>query len=413
MTALISMLRKKIGTLGSVSLLLMVSMTVVNVGNYVYNLLLGRWLGPALFADVSLIVTLLLVLTFITASLQMTCARYSAIHAADGNIQAGAAVYRWLTRVALGAGLAATALFTLGAPVWAAFFNTASTLPFILFGLALPFSMMQGVNRGVLQGQTRFVLLAITYQVEMWSRLLVGLLLVWLGFSVNGAVLGISISFVFTGKIEASTRKALSTFMIPALVAQVGQILINNSDLLLVRHFFSPLEAGQYAALALIGRIVFFATWSVVTTMFPLAARRQQLGQPHRHLLWISFGIVAGVSLPLLLGTLLFPVWIVQVLFGAAYLGISPLLWQYALATALYAMANVVVNYRLSLGMGRGTTYVIIAGSAQVVGISLFHQTLAQVVWVQVAIMVVLFTTLLVWDWLTVSAVCKLQAPAA
>ncbi len=427
MTALISMLRKKIGTLGSVSLLLMVSMTVVNVGNYVYNLLLGRWLGPALFADVSLIVTLLLVLTFITASLQMTCARYSAIHAADGNIQAGAAVYRWLTRVALGAGLAATALFTLGAPVWAAFFNTASTLPFILFGLALPFSMMQGVNRGVLQGQTRFVLLAITYQVEMWSRLLVGLLLVWLGFSVNGAVLGISLSFVFTwlatlpavkkmpltGKIEASTRKALSTFMIPALVAQVGQILINNSDLLLVRHFFSPLEAGQYAALALIGRIVFFATWSVVTTMFPLAARRQQLGQPHRHLLWISFGIVAGVSLPILLGTLLFPVWIVQVLFGAAYLGISPLLWQYALATALYAMANVVVNYRLSLGMGRGTTYVIIAGSAQVVGISLFHQTLAQVVWVQVAIMVVLFTTLLVWDWLTVSAVRKLQAPAA
>ena len=56
-------------------------MTIVNAGNYIYNLILGRWLGPTLFADVSLIITLLLVVTFITAPLQMTTARYlSLIH---------------------------------------------------------------------------------------------------------------------------------------------------------------------------------------------------------------------------------------------------------------------------------------------------------------------------------------------
>ena len=61
--------------LASASALLMLSMTVVNAGNYIYNLIMGRWLGPSLFADLSLIVTLLLVVTFLTAPIQMTSAR--------------------------------------------------------------------------------------------------------------------------------------------------------------------------------------------------------------------------------------------------------------------------------------------------------------------------------------------------
>ena len=67
-------------------------------------------------------------------------------------------------------------------------------------------------------------------------------------------------------------------------------------------------------------------------------------------------------------------------LFGKQYLGIAPLLWLYALATSLYALANVVINYRLSLGMGRDTRFALAAGVAQILGIILFHQTLAQVV---------------------------------
>ena len=40
--------------------LFFLSTLLVNAGNYSFNLLLGRLLGPALFADVSLIITLFL-----------------------------------------------------------------------------------------------------------------------------------------------------------------------------------------------------------------------------------------------------------------------------------------------------------------------------------------------------------------
>ena len=398
--------------LASASALLMISMTVVNAGNYVYNLILGRWLGPALFADLSLIVTLLLIVTFLTAPIQMTTARYSAIHSADGDLKALASIRRFIWRVAAALGLTLTALFVLGAPFLQHFFHTQSSWPFVIFGLALPFSLLQGVERGILQGQTRFKILAASYQVEMWTRLLVSIGLVALGLSIHGAVIGLSLSFIATWLtarlaikglstgdiISKETRNELLAFAMPVMVSQLGQILVNNSDIILVKRFYAAEQAGQYAALALIGRIVFFSTWSVVTTMFPIVAQKQKKGEAHGHLLWISLGIVAAVSTPIVLLSVYGSEWIVRILFGAQYLGIAPLLWPYALATSLYSMANVVINYRLSLGKGRETRFAIVAGVAQVVGIILFHQTLAQVVYVQVTIMAALFMSLLLWN---------------
>ncbi len=403
------LLRSKIA---SASALLMVSMTVVNAGNYVYNLIMGRWLGPSLFADLSLIVTLLLIVTFITAPIQMTTARYTAIHAADADVKTLASIRRFIWRIAAMLGLTLTVLFATFAPLLQSFFHTQSFLPFIIFGAALPFSLLQGVERGILQGRTHFKVLAISYQVEMWTRLFVSIILVALGLSVNGAVIGISLSFfatwltarlavrdLFTKEdIQTELRKELFAFAVPVLVSQLGQILINNGDVILVKRFYESDQAGQYAALALIGRIVFFATWSVVTTMFPIVAQKQKQGEPHSHLLWVSLGIVLGVSLPIVLLTLFVPEWIVKILFGSQYLGIAPLLWLYALATTLYALANVVINYRLSLGMGRETRFALAAGVAQVLGIIFFHQTLAQVVYVQVVVMAVLFASLLWWN---------------
>lgn len=84
----------------------------------------------------------------------------------------------------------------MGAPAWSNFFSTASAWPFVIFGLFVPFYLLQGVDRGVLQGWTRFPRLAVTYQTEMWSRLLISVLLVGIGLGVNGAVLAIGLSFV-------------------------------------------------------------------------------------------------------------------------------------------------------------------------------------------------------------------------
>ncbi len=394
---------------------LFISMTVVNAGNYLYNLILGRWLGPAAFADLSLIVTLMLMVTFVTATFQLTTAKFAAGYSAENAPADITAMRDWLGRLAWIGGIVVMVIIAGGSTVWRDFFNTASAWPFVLLGVGIPVYFAQGVDRGILQGQTRFGLLAWSYVVEMLVRLGVGLGLVALGFSVIGATLGITLSFVGTWiiarsgvvgmikekGISAEARKAITLFAWPVIIVQVSQILINNSDILIVKRFFPPERAGLYAALALIGRVVFFATWSVVTTLFPIVAQKHQKQESHRHLLWVGLGLVLAVSAGIVGATLLFPELIVNILFGDAYLEIAPLLWLYALATMLYALANVVVNYRLSIDSHAGTYFATVAGVIQVGMLWLFHDSLRQVVVLQIGLMSVLLVVLLIWDRLT------------
>lgn len=392
--------------------LLFISMTIVNGGNYLFNLVLGRWLGPAAFSDLSLIVTIMLMITFITVTFQLTAAKFAAVHVADNNQQQLANVRAWLGRWGWGVGILFALILGLGAPLWKSFFHTASIWPFVILSLGFPVYFAQGVDRGILQGATNFVPLAISYQAEMWVRLIIAVAFVGLGWSVNGAVGGITFSFFATWLVALKAKEGLpkATFLSkkqqrtvalfagPVIVAHLSQILINNSDILIVKRFFEAEEAGFYAALALIGRIVFFATWSVVTVLFPIVAQKHQKGEPHRHLLGISLGLVGVVSGSIITATVLFPEWIVNILFGQAYLSIAPLLWLYAVATSIYALANVVITYRLSIGQGAGSWLAVVGGLTQVIGLWLFHDSLKEVVVAQIYIMLGLLLILVGWD---------------
>jgi O-antigen/teichoic acid export membrane protein len=323
---------------------------------------------------------------------------------------------RWLNQRSWLIGLLFCLLVGGVAPFWQSFFHTTSPWLFVIFAVGLPFYFVQGIDRGLLQGQMRFGLLAASYQAEMWVRLLVGLALVLIGWAAYGAVLALTLSIIATWAVAAyglrhsrgagvasatlkpSERQALLAFALPVLLVEISLILINNSDVLLVKRFFDSATAGQYAALALIGRIVFFGTWSVVITMFPLVAQKAQRGEAHRHLLWISLGLVAGVSVVIVTATAVAPALIIQLLFGAAYLPVASLLWLYALATALFALANVLINYHLALGNRGGAFLALTAGLCQVALLLLFHTTLAQVVLIQVGLMGALLLVLLLWD---------------
>ena len=57
----------------------MLTMFVVNAGNYAYNLLLGRMLGPDAFADAAILITFLLVLSFVGMTFQIVTTKYSVL----------------------------------------------------------------------------------------------------------------------------------------------------------------------------------------------------------------------------------------------------------------------------------------------------------------------------------------------
>ena len=52
------------------------SAILVNGGNYLYNLILGRYLGPREFADASVLITFLLILSFAAMTFQLIAAKF-------------------------------------------------------------------------------------------------------------------------------------------------------------------------------------------------------------------------------------------------------------------------------------------------------------------------------------------------
>jgi O-antigen/teichoic acid export membrane protein len=380
----------------------MLSVLAVNGGNYLYNLILGRILGPEQFADAAVLITFLLVLSFVAMTFQLATAKFSVIFEANLFISFISKVYK----NAITVGISLGALIIIFSKQLQEVFNTSTSSMFVVFGIGVPLYFLMSVNRGVFQGKKAFKALSITYQTEMLSRLLITLGLLFL-FNIESSLviaIGILISFGFglipfkfenlnfktSVVIEASQTKLVRNFFIITAFYEFTQIIISNSDMLLVKHYFESYEAGLYASLALIGRIVYFTAWMFVMLLLPTVVQLKKEGKATAPILLKYVGYIATISSVIVLCCSLFPETVITLLFGKSYLAIAPLLWKYALATGLFAISNIFAYYYLSLDRYIPVIFSAIFGMLQMGLVIFFHESLEQVVHMQIVAMILL-----------------------
>jgi O-antigen/teichoic acid export membrane protein len=381
--------------------LFMLSVLVVNGGNYLYNLILGRLLGPEQFADAAVLITFLLVLSFIAMTFQLVTAKFSVLFEAALFKNFISSVYK----NALIVGLLFGVLIVVFSKHLQHIFNTSSSTMFVIFGIGVPLYFLMSVNRGVFQGKKEFKSLSITYQGEMLSRLIITLGLIFL-FNIQSSVViavGILISFGFglfpfktenvsfkTVSIDASKSKQVRNFFMLTAFYELTQIIINNSDILLVKHYFESYEAGLYASLALIGRIVYFIAWMFVMLLLPTVIQLQKEGKSTAPILFKYVGYIATIALIIVLTCAIIPETMINVLFGKSYLSMAPLLWKYAVATGMFAVSNIFAYYYLSLDKYIPVIISGVFGMLQMVLVIFFHENLQQVVHMQIIAMILL-----------------------
>jgi O-antigen/teichoic acid export membrane protein len=249
--------------------------------------------------------------------------------------------------------------------------------------------------------------MAITYQTEMVSRLVITILTVLLLPNIPTSIsvaLGIFISFIFglvpfqknilkstkTLQKEIVDTKSIFTFFALTAFYELTQIIINNSDILLVKHYFSNDQAGLYSSLALIGRVVYFVAWMFVMLLLPKVIQLKKEGKNTQPILMQYVLYIALLSTVIVTGTYLFPETIVHLMFGENYIAIAPLLWKYALATSVFAIANIFAYYFLSIDKYFPVVVSAVLGLTQIGLIIFFHNSLEQVVEMQIIAMLFL-----------------------
>lgn len=379
----------------------MLSFLGVSAGNYLYNLILGRILGPEQFADAAILITLLLVISFIAMTFQMVTTKFSILFEAaqlDGFIKQ---VYKLATLVGL---LFGFLLFGFSETLQE-IFKTSGSAMFKIFGIGVPIYFMMSVNRGQFQGAKKFKSLSITYQLEMLSRLLFTFGLLYI-FDFDSSVIiaiGITLSF-FLGLLPFNYKRTkkksfiistkqlvlIRSFFLLTAFYELTQIIINNSDILLVKHYFNSMDAGLYSSLALIGRIVYFLSWTFIMLLLPKVIQLKKEGENPSPILFRYVGYISAISIFIILACVLFPELIINIMFGGEFTEVSPLLWKYALATSMFAVSNIFAYYYLSLDKYVPVVLSAIIGLLQVFLIVFFHDNLDQVVKMQIVAMIIL-----------------------
>jgi len=394
------------------SFVMMIGSLTAGFGNYLYHLLMGRMLGPADYGILASLISISYLLGIPMSAFVLVIVKYVSAFRGRRKLATVNYFYRWINRKAFIFGLTGFLIFLIFSSWIASFLHLESSLLLITIGLASFIGIFSSISLATLQGFLRFGWQTIAGIISVVVKLILAILLVYLSYRVFGAILailaGVIIGYVLAlfyvkkviGKKEERqgfSGKEVVSYAIPVFFSTLAFTSLYTTDIILVRHFLPAQEAGFYAALATLGKIIFFASGPIIMVMFPMVSEKHANGKKYINLLNLSFGLVLVVCLGVSVIYFLFPKLMVNILYGRRYLVAAPYLWLFAIFLSLYSLSSLLVNFYLSVKKAKVVILPVTAAVVQIILISLLHQNLSQVVWVSITTLGLLLIGLLVY----------------
>lgn len=376
---------------------------VINVVNYVYHLVVGRLLGPVNYGVLASLFSILYVIGIVPTSTSVAIVKFISSGKDANEISI---VYNSINKLVLRIAIVLSVFLLLISPMVANFLKIENVILVILISPILFFSLITLVNQGASQGLLKFMGFVLPNLASSLVKILLGVLFIVLGFSVFGAMVAVAlgailayfVSIPYIQKIKKIKPKRekydLEPFLkysFPVLLQALAFTSLFTTDIILVKHFLSPFEAGIYAALSTLGKIIFFASSPISSVMFPVVAGRSARGEGYHKVVWASFFATLTISAGVVAFYYLFPNLAIGVLYGQAYLSAkSGLVWM-GIFILMYTMSILLVNFSLSIGKTKVIIFPLAAAVFQAVFIWRFHSDIVQVIQVSVAICGLMF----------------------
>ena len=389
------------------NLVLFTGTLILNVFGFLFHFYMGRSLGPEGYGILGALLSIVYFMIVPTNTIQTGIAKFSMLFNAKKEYGKIRYLFAKSVKRLLLTGIIGGIIFALMTPFIADFLNMdVSSLVVISFFML--FALLVPINRGILQGVQDFKSLSVNLAVEGVIKLLAGVLFVALGYGVNGALGAIIASYIvvfFIGlkplseilKKESSraidTREVYS-YSLPLLIMVLSLTLFYSVDMVLVKHFFSSVDAGYYSAISLIGKILFFGSMSISQVMFPKVAELHHLGKEHKKLMYKSLGVIFLLVIPAVIIYFLIPDFIITLLYGKEYLPISPLLGWFGLFIGLVCFIYLIAFYNISINKKKFLWILGLFNLIEISAVWFFHNSLFQVIQSLTITMFLLFVIL-------------------
>ncbi len=392
------------------SLIMVGGSMAVNAINYLYHLLMGRLLGPVDYGVLASLYSVIYLIGIVPISTSVAIVKF--ISSAK-NQKEVFQIYISLKKFIFRLAIVVSIIFFLFSPFIAGFLKISNFWIVSLISVILFFMLITLVNQSTAQGILKFSGSVIPNFISAVGKLGVGLLLIFLGYSVFGAIVGIVVAVIsaylysqwFLSKIFQNKKELVYTYKLkrffiyslPVLLQALAFTSLFTVDVILVKHFLTPFEAGIYAALSTLGKIIYFASSPITATMFPIVSGRKARGENYRKVFLASLGATVLVSLAIVFFYWLFPNIAIGVLYGQAYLTAKTELVWMGIFILFYTLSYLLVNFFLSLGRVKIVIFPLIASLVQVPAIWIFHKNISQVIQISLVLAGLLFFSLLVY----------------
>ena len=369
---------------------LFVALTVMNASNYLFHVIVSRFLGPQSYGALTALLALLLILSVPLNVLQTTVAKRAAILREEGRAPDVPSLSDAAMRVLTPVAIASCVGFALAAPLLAAFLHVAAS-SVALLGIYAIVSLLLAVPLGALQGTLRFRELAVVLLVGVGARLAAGTALAWVGYGVGGSlvatILAPAVSLAAAQRclrgprVRTSPRWSVSLLRGDFRLTLLGLgafWLLAAMDIVLARHFLRTTAAGYYASADILARALLFLPGAVSTAVFPRFVHVARSGAEARRWLRGTLGLVAAMSFIGLPVLVIMRGWAISIAFGSRYSPAGHLVPMLSLAMAFLALANLLVYFQIAAGT-RSHVVLFSGAGLELVLVALFHANGMQV----------------------------------
>ena len=383
-----------------------IGISLFNLFNLLYHLFMVRYLSPIDYGHLNALLALFMVISVPANTVQTTVTRFVSSLQVEGEYDHMKGILRHFLIVMSIIAFLFFFIILVTSHLISSFLQISSNMLVIIFGISLMFAMMNPVPWGGLQGLQRFGSLTLNLIINGGLKLTLGIIFIFWGFRLFGAMGAIAIAYFITfiislfmlmsylPKIGLLTHQEQNIlggnqsyfseiyyYFFPVGITLLCFMLLTNIDLILVKHFFSPIEAGYYSIAQMAGKIILFLPFPIVMVMFPKLASLKAKKQKEKALAILGQSLTMATLLCGAAAALcfLFPSFIIRVLSGGVYSESIPLVGVFSLNMAFFSISFILLYYQLSTEERNFLYPLCFLTLIQTGLILLFHKTLIQV----------------------------------
>ena len=354
------------------SLILFSGTILVNFFNYIFHFVIGRMVDVEIYGEAESLISLIAIISVFSATLTMIATKYSAACKAENDREGSRQILGYFNGKIFKFGLPIFFIAILLTPVVGKFLNIENNFALVLIWITMLMSFFYSINSGTLSGWQKFRYISLNGILGAAVKLISGIVLVKIGFALNGIVgsfvLGSLVTYLASVAIIkwvvlkkkntdtiAENKPAsfdfgeIKKFILPVFVGNLAITLMCNMDMVLAKHNLDAIAAGQYGALNVASKIIYFVTGIVASVLFSMSSESNHKGDSAKPLMKIGLALVFFASSFATVIYFFYPKLVLGILYGSKYYGVAHYLVWFAIAVSLFSIVNVIFQYLLSI----------------------------------------------------------------